>query len=136
MGERINIAINAITNNIIGLDICYLLEDNLPLNPEDKKVNRDTNKSKNNILSKKEFTTKSTNLQSKTSDPAIYMNLNFDSTLLSSHITVTNPTMHRQESQKAKLNKNKKSNTCSYILAINDLDFSFYNSVNGSFLFK
>lgn len=67
MGKHINNATHAITNNVTGLNICYLfsnnlfsnnlLGNNLLLNSKNKRENRSANKSNDNVFSKEELIT-------------------------------------------------------------------------------
>lgn len=115
MGERTNVATYAITNSATGLNMRHLFGDDLLLNSEDERENGGTNEGNDDVLSEEELTTTGTNLQPKTSDPAIPIDPNLDSTLPSSHITATHPTPRRPEPKKARPNANRKPDTGSHI---------------------
>ena len=136
MGEHINIATHAITNSVTGLNMHYLLSDNLLLNSQDKKENGGINNGNDNIFFKEELITMGINLQPKTLDSLILINPNLNLTLPNSHITNTHFTLCRPKPKKAKPNAKNKPNTSSHTSAANDLDLSFHNSANSSSIYK
>ena len=136
MGKRTNITTQTITNSVTGLNMRDLFGDNSLLNYEDKRENKGTNKGNDDILSEKELTTTGTNLQPKTLDPLILINLNLDSTLPNSHIMATHLILCGPAPKKARSNVNRKLNTGFHTSTTNDLDLSSHNSANGSSICK
>lgn len=132
MGKRNNIAMYAIINSAIGLNICDLFSDNLLLNSKDKKDNKKTNKSNNDILFEKELVRICTNFQPNTQDLLISINPNLNSILLNLHLITIQPVLRRSKLKKARSNANRKSNTNSHISASNDLDLSIQILINSS----
>lgn len=108
-----NIAIHVITNKVIRLNICYLFGDNLLLNFKNKRKNRSTNKSNDNVFFKEKLTIMGINLWFKTLDPSILIDFNLDLILPSFYIAATHLISRRLKLKKIRPNINKKASNSS-----------------------